>query len=60
MDNNTVDIELEFDEPEVYNIGGFARDVLMIGYYTGNVRDSVSLRENTVTMIKKIIVKDSI
>jgi len=60
LDNNTVDIELEFDEPGVYNIGGFARDVLMIGYYTGNVRDSVRLRENTVTMIKKIIVKDSI
>ena len=60
LDNNTVDIELEFDKPGIYNIGGLARDVLMIGFYTGKVRDSVRLRENTVTLIKKIYVKDSI
>lgn len=60
LENNTIDIELEFNKPGVYNIGGAARDVLMIGYYSGNIRDSVRLRENTVLMIKKVIVKDSI
>lgn len=60
LENNVIDIELKFDKPGVYNIGGIARDELMIGYYSGNHRDSVRFIEHELLMIKKIIVKDSI
>lgn len=60
LESNVIDIELKFDKPGIYNIGGIARDELMIGYYSGNHRDSVRFIEHELLMIKKIIVKDSI
>ncbi len=59
LESNTVDIELEFDKPGVYNIGGFARDGIMMGYYTKGIRDSVRIIEHEITLFQKVIVKDS-
>lgn len=60
LDKNTVDVEYEFDKPGVYNIGGFTRDGMMIGYYTKGIRDSVRIIEHEIILKYKVIVKDSI
>ena len=60
LENNYIDIEFEFDKPGIYNIGGFARDAMMIGYYSLNRRDSVRIIEHELLMIKRIYVTDSI
>lgn len=60
LDNNTFDIELEFDEPGIYTIGGLAKDGLMMGYYTNGIRDSVRIIEHELVLFQKVIVKDSI
>ena len=60
LDNNTVNIEFEFDKPGIYNIGGYARDGIMMGYYTNGIRDSVRIIKHDIILSHKIVVKDSI
>ena len=60
LDKNTIDIEFTFDKSGIYNIGGFARDAIMIGYYTNGVRDSVRIIEHETILFYKVIAKDSI
>lgn len=60
LENNTVDIEYTFDKPGVYNIGGFVRDAIRMNYYSNGVRDSARFIENELTVLYKIVVKDSI
>ncbi len=60
LDNNSIDIEFEFDKPGVYNIGGFARDAMRMNYFSNGVRDSARFIEHEITIFHKVIVKDSI
>lgn len=60
LEDNSIDIEFEFDKPGIYNVGGFARDALMVGYYSSNRRDSVRIIEHELLMIKRVHVRDSI
>jgi|SRR5690606_6872236 len=60
LEKNTIDIEFTFDKPGVYNIGGLARDGMMIGYYTEGKRDSVRIIEDELILFHKVVVKDSI
>jgi len=60
LDNKTIEIEFEFDKPGTYNIGGFARDGIMMGYYSEGIRDSVRIIEHEIILFQKVIVRDSI
>ena len=60
LDENIVDIELEFDEAGIYNIGGFARDAIRMNYYSNGLRDSARFIEHEIILFQKVIVRDSI
>lgn len=60
LENRTIDIELKFDKPGVYNIGGFARDAMRMNYYSNGIRDSAEFIEYEIIFMEKVIVKDSI
>ena len=61
LNNNIIDIELEFDTPGIYNVGGLARDAMRINYYDNfGGRDSARFIEHEIIILKKVVVKDSL